>query len=71
MKPQDILFIAVLVVLLIFRRPRWLVIAGLISLAASIPLFTFWIFFTAERFVYYAWAFFTVASIMLLLKNKR
>lgn len=58
MKGQDILFFIVLAVLLWRHKPRNFVIAGLICLAVSIPLYYFWIFFTAERLTWYAAAFF-------------
>ena len=45
-KPQDILFIAVLVLLLIKRDPKLFVWAGLGSLILAIPLFATWTFFT-------------------------
>jgi len=58
MKPQDFVFGMVFVGLLFSGKPRLLVWAGLISLVLSIPLFTLWIFFTAERLTWYAAAFF-------------
>lgn len=61
MKPQDILFFIVFVGLAIFRKPRWFVYAGLGSLVLSMPLFGFWIFFTAQRLTWYAAAFFAGA----------
>jgi hypothetical protein len=70
MKPQDILFIIILAVLLIIRKPRVLVGAGLICLFLSIPLFAKWVFFTAERLVWYAAGFLLVSIILLLLERK-
>lgn len=61
MKVQDIVFFLVLFILR--RHPRRLVFAGLICLAVSIPLFYFWIFFTAERLTWYAAAFFFISLI--------
>ena len=57
MKPQDVVFIIFLAVLVLARRHNWFVYTGLILLFLSIPLFSFWIFFTAQRFVWYAAAF--------------
>lgn len=54
MKPQDIVFLIILVVLLYKRDTRLFVITGLICLVAAIPLFARWIFFTAERLTWYA-----------------
>ena len=58
MKPQDIAFFAAYAILLFLRTPRLFVWAGLGSLVLAIPLFSFWIFFTAERLTWYAAAFF-------------
>jgi hypothetical protein len=69
MKPQDILFIIALGVLIWKRNPTWFVIAGLGCLILSIPLFSFWVFFTAERLVSYAAAFFLVGIFFFIIKN--
>jgi len=66
MKPQDLIFIIILIGLLLTRKPKWLVIAGLVCLVAAIPLFGFWIFFTAQRLTYYALGFFWVAVLVFL-----
>jgi hypothetical protein len=58
MKPQDIAFLAVLIGILLVRKPKFLVWAGIASLALAIPLFASWTFFTAERLTWYAAAFF-------------
>lgn len=63
MKPQDLVFVVVLAILLIIRKPRLLVFAGLICLILAIPLFSSWVFFTAQRLTYYAAGFFLVATI--------
>lgn len=71
MKLQDILFITAFGALLILRRPRAFVWAGLVCLAGSIPLFATWTFFTAERLTWYAAAFFlTYISISLFYPHK-
>ena len=70
-KPQDLIFIIVLALLLLKRDARWFVATGLISLALSIPLFAKWIFFTAQHLVYYAFAFFAVAVLMNLLERRK
>jgi hypothetical protein len=64
MKIQDVGFLLVLVVLIILRKPRWFVYAGLGSLMLAIPLFAKWIFFTAERLTWYAGAFFLFFVVM-------
>lgn len=71
MKIQDIVFIAVFIFLAFRKDPRLSVYIGLISLLLSIPLFSFWIFFTAERLVWYAGAFFLVAIIFYFWRIER
>jgi len=72
MKPQDIGFIIVFCVLLVLRRQKLFVIAGLACFFLAIPLFVKWIFFTGERLVWYGAAFVTVGILyMILLKEKK
>lgn len=71
MKPQDILFIIILIALLFLRKPRLLVLAGLICLFLSIPLFARWVFFTAERLDYYAAGFLLAAIIWFWFRGKK
>jgi len=42
---------------------------GLCCLALAIPLFKFWIFFTAERLTWYAAAFFTYSIVLLFINE--
>jgi hypothetical protein len=65
MKPQDILFILILIFLLWKRNPKYFSIAGLACLLISIPLFHFWIFFTAQRLVWYAFVLLAISTIYL------
>lgn len=69
MKPQDIAFFAAYAVLFFLRRPKLFVWAGLGSLLLAIPLFSFWIFFTAERLTWYAAAFFLTFILISLRGN--
>lgn len=71
-KPQDILFVIALLALIYFNRPRLTTGAGVALLVLSVPLFAFWIFFTAERLVMYAAAFFLLAIIqyLFIIRNK-
>jgi hypothetical protein len=69
MRPQDLTFIVVFVYLLFKRKPEWFVLVGITCLIVSIPLFYFWVFFTAQRLTYYAAGFFTIAALMLLIKK--
>src|SRR3989338_4918827 len=71
MKIQDIAFFLVLGVLLFKRDPKFFAIAGIISLILAIPLFSLWIFFTAERLTWYAAAFFLVAIIFYILQLQK
>jgi len=70
MKIQDILFLMVVLALFYKRNPKWFVLVGLLCLALAVPLFSMWIFFTAERLTWYAAAFFLLAIIFYLFKSK-
>lgn len=67
MKPQDILFIVILLVLIFLRKPRVLVWFGLGCILLSMPLFYRYVFFTAERLVMYAAGFLLTAIIFLFI----
>lgn len=54
MKIQDIVFIIVLLFLLYKHNSILFTIVGLGCLILSIPLFSLWIFFTADKLVWYA-----------------
>jgi hypothetical protein len=71
MKIQDIGFFIVLCFLLILRKDRWFIYAGLVSLLLAIPLFAKWIFFTAERLTWYAGAFFLVVTVSNLVSRRK
>ena len=71
MKPQDIGFIVVLCILLVLRREKLFISAGLLCFLLAIPLFAKWVFFTGERLVWYGAAFVTIGILyMLLVKEK-
>ncbi|MEK7533869.1 MAG: hypothetical protein AAB600_00890 [Patescibacteria group bacterium] len=70
MKIQDFIFLIVFLFLVIHKNPKMMVWGGITCLVLSIPLFSFWIFFTAERLTWYAAAFFLLAIIFYLLKTK-
>lgn len=63
MKIQDLIFIVIFLAVLISRKERLAVVVGLFALILSMPFFAFWIFFTAQRLVMYAAAFFLLAAI--------
>lgn len=71
MKIQDIIFIIIFLILALKRNPILATYAGIISLILSIPLFYFWIFFTAQRLTYYAAAFFLLSIIFNLFALKK
>jgi hypothetical protein len=72
MKIQDIAFYVVLALLILKRSPNLAVFCGIAALLLSIPLFSFWVFFTAERLTWYAGGFFLLAIIFHLFKiNER
>ncbi len=60
-KPQDILFFITLAGLLYIRKPQLFVVVGLICFVVSMPLFALWIFFTAQRLVWYGAGFILIA----------
>jgi hypothetical protein len=73
MKPQDILFVFIVLFLWFMRKRHGLVLGALGMIAASIPLFSFHIFFTAQRLIYYAvllLAIQCIYTIILLRKEK-
>lgn len=71
MKIQDIIFFIVFALLLFKHDSRLTTILGLILLVLSIPLFKLWIFFTAERFTWYAGSFFLLAITLNLLDLRK
>lgn len=70
MKIQDVVFLIILIVLTFKWNSRWFVWAGIIALVLSIPLFSMWVFFTAERLTWYAAAFFLLSIFLFLGKNR-
>jgi len=70
MKIQDIFFLIFFAFLVYKSNPKLSAAAGILLLLASIPLFSLWVFFTAERLVWYAAAFFLL-SIWLQLVDLR
>jgi hypothetical protein len=70
MKIQDIGFFIVLLAVVFLRRRKLAVVAGLLCLLFSIPLFATWVFFTAQRLTYYAAAFFLYAIMSSILNLK-
>ncbi len=71
MKGQDIIFFVIFGFLLIKQNPKWSAISGILALFLSIPLFSFWIFFTAQRLTFYASGFFFLAVILSIIKLRK
>lgn len=67
-KPQDLIFFIAFAILFYKRDPRYFSVAGLVCLALSMPLFYKWIFFTAQRFVLYAFIFLVIAVLLNLIQ---
>lgn len=70
MKIQDIVFIILILFLIYKSNPKWGVLAGVISILLSIPLFANWIFFTADRLVWYSAAFFFLSVVLFIWKSR-
>jgi len=64
MKIQDLVFLFVFLLQLGVRSPKLAAGLGLLCLILAIPLFEFWVFFTAERLTWYAATFF-LSSVLL------
>jgi len=71
MKPQDIGFIVVFLILLLIRKEKAFLIAGLSCFLLAIPLFARWIFFTGERLVWYGAAFIFATIVLMLLRKEQ
>lgn len=65
MKLQDIVFFVIFLLVAIKQDSRISTVLGILCLLAAIPLFTIWVFFTAQHLVYYAVAFFLLSIILL------
>jgi len=66
MKIQDIVFLVLFALLAYKQSPKLSAASGIIALIIAIPLFTFWVFFTGERMVWYAAAFFLLCVVQQL-----
>lgn len=66
---QDIVFLLLYIFLLYKRKYNYFVIAGLLCLIFSIPLFSFWIFYTAQKLSYYSVVFFSTAIFILFIQT--
>lgn len=71
MKPQDIVFFLVFILLIFLKKPRLFLIAGLVSWLLAIPLFAKWVFFTAERLTWYGAGFVLAFLIFSLVRPNK
>ncbi|MFH0863609.1 MAG: hypothetical protein V1858_00760 [Candidatus Gottesmanbacteria bacterium] len=71
MKIQDIIFLAIFLTTLWLRNYQLTAFIGLFCLILAMPLFVFWIFFTAQRLVIYGAIFFILTIILCLFDIKR
>lgn len=71
MKIQDVGFLILLFLILWTRSGRLAAGLGLLLLILAMPLFAFWVFFTAQRLVIYAAAFFLLSLTLQLIEIKR
>lgn len=62
-KPQDIVFFLSLGSLIYLKKPLLSSVFALFCLLLAIPLFAFWVFFTAERLTWYAGVFVVLAAV--------
>jgi len=69
MKIQDIVFLIAFLAVVWGRSKRLPVLIGISLLILAIPLFATWTFFTAERFTWYAAAFFLLAIVFHLVNK--
>jgi hypothetical protein len=71
MKPQDIIFVLILLILFFLRKPKLFEIIGLLCLVLAIQLFAQWVFFTAQRLTMYGAAFILIGAVWELVKMGR
>lgn len=71
MKPQDVIFLIIIAVIIISRKSKLFIILGIAFLFAAIPLFAKWVFFTAERLTWYAAVFFLIAIVSQIVGNRK
>lgn len=69
-KPQDIIFLLSFLPLLFLKSPKLFVYAALICFILAAPLFGMFIFFTAQRLVWYGLAYITLAVVLNVIKYR-
>lgn len=71
MKPQDTIFFIIFVLVFFKKDPRIAAVFGLLCIIIAIPLFALWIFFTAQRLIWYAALLIFLSIVFYLLENKQ
>jgi len=71
MKIQDLGFLLILAGLFYFRKIRLISLTGIICLILAMPLFAFWVFFTAQRLVIYAAVLFAISLIGQIWQSRK
>jgi len=71
MKPQDLILLLIIAFLIWKRNPKYFVVAGLMCILASAPLFHFWVFFTAQRLIWYSLLLLLIAVVWFIFKNEK
>lgn len=72
MKIQDILLLAIGVILVLFyrKKPELLIVSGIVCIIMAMPLLYFWIFFTAQHLIYFAFFFILFGTILIACKKQ-
>jgi threonine/homoserine/homoserine lactone efflux protein len=70
-KPQDILFFITLIPLFILKKTKWFIFAGLFCFLLAAPLFGLWIFFTAQKLIWYALMYISIAVVWNTVKYSK
>lgn len=70
MKPQDVVFFIIIALLAWYKRPQLFLCVAMISMVLSALLFHQWVFFTAQRLLWYAAACIAIVTVYELAKRK-
>lgn len=71
MKPQDVFFVVLFLLVIVKKDSRISAAIGIVCILLSVPLFSLWVFFTAERFTWYAAAFFLLSTVLELRQTRK
>jgi len=67
---QTTILFTILVALIITRKPRLFFLASLVCVILSIPLYSFWIFYTAQKLVEFAFYFLAFGVVFSFINNE-